>query len=153
MKRLTKKSKDFIKRFFLIDDSPHKVAAGAALGIFWGIMPGEGLIVTLLTASLFRFNKLSATAGAMAVNMWTTFLIMPLAATMGGFLFHTNSETLMNNFESTHTLGWKYFFTETIFSNLLLPLITGFIIVSLTISLAFYFLLYFLLKRKKIKFK
>lgn len=148
-----KKLSRFIKKFFLIDDSPHKVAAGAALGIFWGIMPGEGVATTLITASILRFNRLSATAGVLAVNMWTTFLVMPLAATVGGFLFHTDAETLINNFKSTHELGWKHFFTETIFTNLLLPLIIGFIIVSAAISLVFYFLLYFALKYHKIRFK
>jgi len=148
-----RKIKNFIKKFFLIDDSPHKVAAGAALGIFWGIMPGEGVATTLITASILRFNRLSATAGVLAVNMWTTFLIVPFAATVGGFLFNTNSQTLINNFKATHNLGWKYFFTETIFTNLLLPLIVGFLIVSLAIALAFYFLLYFLLKYHKIRFK
>lgn len=147
------KIKSFIKKFFLINDSPHKIAAGAALGIFWGIMPGEGVATTIITASILRFNRFSATAGVLAVNMWMTFAVMPIAATVGGFLFHTNAQTLINNFESTHTLGWKYFFTETIFSNLLLPLITGFVIVSLAIALLFYFLLYFLLKYKKIKLK
>lgn len=153
MRKIINKIKIFLKRFFLIDDTPHKVAAGAALGIFWGIMPGEGIATTLITASMLRFNRLSATAGVIAVNMWTTFLILPLAAAVGGFLFHTNSETLINNFKTTHSLGWKYFFSETIFSSLLLPLIVGFIVVSLAISLIFYFLLYFLLKYQKLKFK
>lgn len=148
-----KKIAEFIKKFFLIDDSPHKVAAGAALGIFWGIMPGEGVATTLVTASILRFNRLSATAGVLAVNMWTTFLIMPLAATVGGFLFHINPKTLIHNFQTTFHLGWRHFFSETIFTDLLLPLIIGFIIVSALISLLFYFLLYFLLKQKKIRFK
>lgn len=152
MKTFVSKVKNFLKKFFLIDDSPHKVAAGLALGVFWGIMPGEGLATTLITASILRFNRLSATMGVLAVNMWTTVVILPLAAIFGGFLFKVSSEVLISNFKSTYRLGIKYFFVETIFTDLFLPLIVGFFTVSAAISLAFYFLSYFLLKYKKIKF-
>lgn len=150
---MLKKIGRFIEKFFLIDDSPHKVAAGAALGIFWGIMPGEGVATTLVTASILRFNRLSATAGVLAANMWMTVVIMPFAAICGGFLFNVEPETLTSNFKSTFDLGLKYFFSVTIFSHLVLPLIAGFFVVSISISLIIYFLLYFLLKYKKIKFK
>lgn len=153
MRKTTEKVKNFVKRFFLIDDTPHKVAAGAALGIFWGIMPGEGVLTTLVFASIFRFNKLSATAGVLATNMWTTAVILPLAAISGGFLFKVSPQILINNFQSTYHLGLRYFFTEAIFTDLLLPLIVGFLVVSVFISLAFYFILYFLLKYKKVSFK
>jgi uncharacterized protein (DUF2062 family) len=150
---MLRKVKYFIKKFFLIDDTPHKVAAGASLGIFWGIMPGEGVATTLITASILRFNRLSATAGVMASNMWMTAVTMPPAAYFGGMIFGVDSQMLIDDFKSTYDLGLKHFFTETIFSHLLLPLIVGFFIVSIVISLSFYFLIYFLLKYKKIKFK
>lgn len=142
-----------LRQLFLIDDSPHKVAAGAALGVFWGIMPGEGIATSLITAYFLRFNRLSATTGVLATNMWMTAATLPLATATGGKIFNITPELLTANFKETYKLGWEYFFTETIFTNLLLPLITGFIIISLVISSAFYFLLYFLLKYKKIRFK
>lgn len=148
-----KKIKELIKKFFLIDDTPHKIAAGAALGIFWGIMPGEGVATTLITATILRFNRLSATAGVLGANMWTTIVVLPLAAVAGGFLFKVSPTVLINNFKSTYHLGLKYFFTEAIFTDLLLPLIVGFFIVSIIISLAVYFLLYLWLKYKSIRFK
>lgn len=145
--------RNFIKRFFLIDDTPHKIAAGAALGIFMGIMPGEGFISALILATIFRFNRLATTAGVAITNMWVTFLVLPLAAIVGGFLFGISPNVLNENFQSTYKLGIKYFFTETILFQLVLPLIVGFFIVSVSIALIFYFLLYFLLKYKKIRFK
>lgn len=145
--------KTYLKRFFLIDDTPHKVAAGFALGVFWGIMPGEGVGTTLVTAYLLRFNRLSATTGVLASNMWSTFVVLPLAAIAGGFVFHVSPESLTSSFWNTYDLGWKYFFTETIFLKILTPFFVGFFIVSIVIALVFYFLLYFVLKYKKIKFK
>jgi uncharacterized protein (DUF2062 family) len=147
------KFKNFLKHFFLIDDSPHKVAAGAALGIFLGIVPGEGVVSTLVLASLLHFNRLSATAGVFSTNMWGTVLVMPLAAFFGGKIFGVNPASLVENFNSTFELGLKYFFSKVIFLDLLLPLIVGFVIVSGAIALLFYFLLYYLLKYHKLRFK
>ena len=153
MKQLFKKIKNFIKKFFLIDDTPHKVAAGAALGIFLGIIPGEGVTASLVLAALFRLNKLSAAAGALATNMWGTLAILPLAAATGGYIFGINPGELIENFKNTYNLGLKFFLSKVIFFELVLPLAFGFILVAAAISLDFYFLLYFLLKFGKIKFK
>lgn len=148
-----KKFKEFFQKFFLIDDTPHKVAAGAALGIFLGIVPGEGVLTTLLLASIFRLNRLSATAGVLATNMWTTLTVLPLAAGVGAFIFNTDPGKLNSNFYTTYNLGLKYFFSKIIFFDLLLPLIIGFIVTAGVISLGFYLLIYLLLKYKKIEFK
>lgn len=153
MKKSYQKTRRFFEKFFLIDDTPHKVAAGAALGIFLGITPGEGVLTTLVLASLFRFNRLSSTAGVLATNMWTTVVFLPIAATIGGFLFHMSPGNLIQNFDSTYHLGLKFFLSKLILMDLVLPLAVGFIIAALVTSLAFYFLLYFSLKYKKIKFK
>lgn len=147
------KFKNFLKNFFLIDDSPHKVAGGVAVGIFMGIVPGEGLLSTLLFAYILRFNRLSALTALVAVNMWMTLIVLPLAAITGGFLFGVSSQSLINTFQNTYTLGWNYFFSKIILFELILPLMIGFVIVALIIALSFYLLVYFLLKYKKIKFQ
>lgn len=146
------KIRNYAKQFFFINDTPHKIAAGAALGIFMGIIPGEGVLATLTLSFLFRFNRLAALAGVGAVNMWTTFLIFPLAATVGSWIFGINYEILRKNFSKTTNAGWKYFFGKAVFFDLTLPLVVGFIIVAGVISLAFYFgLLYILLKKKHLR--
>jgi uncharacterized protein (DUF2062 family) len=145
------KIKKFFKQFFLIDDTPHKIAAGAALGIFLGIAPGEGVASTLILASLLRFNRLSATAGVLATNMWGTVVVLPLAAAVGGFLFKTNGAQLVTQFDQTYHLGLKFFFTKAIIFDIALPLIVGFFAVAGVIAVAFYGLIFFLIKvfRKK----
>ncbi len=153
LNKLYRKVRRFFEKFFLIDDTPHKVAAGAALGIFLGIVPGEGVLTTLVLASIFRFNRLSATAGVVATNMWTTAAVLPFAAVIGGFLFGTDPSSLIQNFRSTYHLGLKFFLSKLILLDLVLPLAVGFIVAALAVSLVFYFLLYFSLKYKKIKFK
>lgn len=153
MQGYIQKAKKDLKHFFLIDDTPHKVAAGFALGIFLGIMPGEGVGATLIVAYFLRFNRLSAIAGVLASNMWMTVVALPIAATVGGFIFGISPESLVSRFWETYGLGWKYFFTEMIFFEILTPFFVGFFIVSLLISLSSYSLIYFILKYKKLKFK
>jgi hypothetical protein len=147
---MKKRIRDYIKRFFLINDTPHKVAGGAALGIFLGIVPGEGFLATLLFSSIFGFNRLAALAGVGAVNMWTTFLVFPPAAYVGAFIFGVKYEDLRACFDSTVQLGFKYFLSKAVFFDLTLPLISGFLIVAGVIAVAIYFgLLYILCRRKK----
>jgi len=149
---MKEKIKNFLKQFFLINDTPHKIAGGAALGIFLGITPGEGVLTTLVLASLFRFNRLSATAGVLATNMWTTVVILPLTAGVGGFLFHTNGKELITDFDRTYHLGFKYFLSKAILLDVALPLVAGFIAIAGAIALAFYALLWYLLTYHKIRF-
>jgi uncharacterized protein (DUF2062 family) len=149
---MKQKIKKFFKQFFLINDDPHKVAAGAALGIFLGIIPGEGLITTLVLASIFRLNRLSSTAGVLATNMWATVLVLPLAAGIGGILSGTGEWELTSDFNRTYHLGWKFFLSKTILLEVAIPLVAGFFMVAGIIALIFYFLLYYLLVNNKIRF-
>jgi uncharacterized protein (DUF2062 family) len=149
---MKKRIRDYIKQFFLINDTPHKVAGGAALGIFLGIVPGEGVLTTLLLASLFRLNRLAALAGVGISNMWSTVLVLPVAAFFGGWIFSIDPKMLLRNFDRTYQLGLKFFLSKTIFFDLALPLIVGFVIVAGAIALAAYFgFLFFLIQRKHLK--
>lgn len=146
---MKKKIREYIKQFFLIDDTPHKIAAGAALGVFLGIVPGEGVLATIVLSSLFRFNRLAALAGVGASNMWSTLLVFPPAAAVGGWLFVINSEILRNNFSQTYNAGWKYFWGKAVFFDLTLPLIVGFLIVAGLVAIGFYAVILYLLIKKK----
>lgn len=151
---MKKRIRDYTKKFFLIDDTPHKVAGGAALGAFLGITPGEGVLATLFFAYIFRLNRLSALAGVLAVNMWTTVLVLPIAAAIGGLIFRVNPQTLSNDFHESLSLGWQYLFSWNVLRETAIPLLVGFIVLAGSIAVAIYFgLLYLLIKRKKLKEK
>jgi uncharacterized protein (DUF2062 family) len=148
---MKEKIKNFFRKFFLINDTPHKIAAGAALGIFLGIVPGEGVLTTLVFASIFRLNRLAATAGVLATNLWTTAVVLPLAAAVGGFLFGVKERMLIKNFHDAYHLGYKYFLSKVILLDVALPLVVGFFVVAGIISVFFYFILKYLLIRRKTK--
>ncbi|MFA6383061.1 MAG: DUF2062 domain-containing protein [Parcubacteria group bacterium] len=146
------KIKIFFRQFFLMNDTPHKIAGGAALGVFLGIVPGEGLLTTLVLASLFCLNRLAATAGVLAANMWATLALLPFSAAVGGFIFGTNGNTLIADFDRTYHLGFKFFLSKAILLDVALPLVVGFIIVAGTIAAGTYILLLYLLTHHKIEF-
>ena len=147
---MLKKIKSFFRRILLIHDSPRKIAGGAALGVFLGIMPGEGVLSTIILSSLLRLNRLAAVTGVLATNMWATIIILPLAAILGSWIFGVSYENLISEFGNAFNNGWKAFFTETLVFHVAIPLIIGFLIVSVLISGFFYYFILFLLKKEKV---
>ena len=150
MAKLWQKFKKLLKHFFTLEDTPHNIAAGFALGVFLGIIPGGGPLTTLLVATFFNWNRASATIGVLASNLWTTLLILPMAAAIGGFLFNTTPAYLMQEFNHTFNLGIQYFFSEIVFFDLALPLYVGFVIIGGFIAFCSYLFFYLLLKYKKV---
>jgi hypothetical protein len=149
LKLFLPKVKTSIGKFFLINDTPHKIAAGFALGVFLGIIPGEGVTATLVLAYLFGLNRLAAASGVLVTNMWTTFIVLPLAAQIGAWVFGESYQHLVEQFQAGHHLGYKFFLSKYIFFEIALPLAAGFIIVALIISLLAYALVWFLMKNRK----
>ena len=153
MKIIFSKIKNIFLKFFLIGDTPQKVAGGAALGIFLGIIPGEGVTASIILSSIFRLNRLSAITGALATNMWTTVFVLPPATFVGAFLFNKNSQELIRDFDQNyHLIGYKFLLSKAVFFDLALPLMVGFLITAGAIALLAYFILLYLLKNHKIEF-
>jgi len=107
----------------------------------------------LLFATIFRLNKLSATVGVLAFNMWATFLLLPPSVAIGSFLFRKNYSELIkqfNQFHQTDTIKETFLLSLSIFSASALPILVGFLITAGAVSIGFYFLLYFVLRRRHI---
>lgn len=149
LKLFLPKIKNFVQKFFLINDTPHKIAGGFALGIFLGIIPGEGVTATLVLSSLFGLNRLAATSGVLATNMWSTFVVLPLAGQIGAWIFRENYQSLIEQFNTTYHLGFKFLFSKYILFEIALPVATGFVIVALAFSLLAYLIIWFLMKNRQ----
>lgn len=151
-KIIVEKIKKFFRKFFLINDTPHKIAAGIAIGIFCGVFPGLGIIITLILSSLLRLNRASAIAGFLIANIWMTTLLLSPAAIVGGFIFMENPEKNIAEFKGINRENFHGFLENGIISDIAFSLLIGFLIVSGVTAVVFYFILYFLLKKKKITF-
>ena len=83
--------------------SPHSIAMGMAIGLFWGIGPTFGfqLIPALLISLKFRYNKLMTILGVFASNPLT---ILPIYL----FNFWIGS-IILNHWGSTEVSEFKFF--------------------------------------------
>lgn len=70
-----------LRSILMLDDTPHSIALGTAIGMFVGLTPTMGLqmliVLTLAfaTSRLFRFNKV---AGCLAVYVTNPFTAIPV---------------------------------------------------------------------------
>ncbi len=72
-------------RVVRINASPHRVAAGVAVGVWLGVFPTFGLAgpAAYVLAWIFRFNKAGALAGAAIMNPLTSPLFWGASAMLG----------------------------------------------------------------------
>ncbi|MDQ1283763.1 MAG: hypothetical protein QG620_111 [Patescibacteria group bacterium] len=145
--------KRFFEKFFLINDTPEKIAGGFALGIFFGIFPGVGLVITLCIAAFFGLNRLAALSGAMATNTWLSVVLLPAAAFIGAKISDKDYADLAMQYKEGFDFGWEYFIGKVVFLDLTLPLLLGFFMIALIIAAAAYLAMYGLLKHNKIKIR
>ncbi len=69
-------------------DDPARFAASWAVGVAVGLSPflGAQTLLALLTAALFRLNKVDVLLGTLISNPWTLAVYFPVAALLGSFL-------------------------------------------------------------------
>ncbi len=86
MRRLVKLSYLKILR---IDDSTEKIARGAALGAFIGLMPtlGVGFILCLIGSFLLKVNKAASIIASFVMNPFTAPLVWSGSVSIGKFIF------------------------------------------------------------------
>jgi len=82
------KRKIDLSRILHMDDEPHKIAGGLAVGVFISFSPFYGihLILALALAFLFRLNKVATIAGTWVVLPWFAPFVLSFAYLLGRFL-------------------------------------------------------------------
>ncbi len=73
-----------------IDDSPHKIALGFAIGLFiaWTPLVGLHILLAMLLSMLFRANKFAAFVSIWVSNIFTFFIIYYPNYLFGKFVFN-----------------------------------------------------------------
>jgi len=131
--------RNFFRDLAGLDDPPHKIAIGLALGIFVGFIPimGIQMAVVLPFALLFRGNKTAAIGGVWITNPVTVIPIYYMNYKVGE-LFVDYPPLAWSDFEglfSNITLTKFLKLGETI----LVPLFVGGLVVAFVAAIPTYF--------------
>jgi uncharacterized protein (DUF2062 family) len=93
-------------RLVRVGGDPVHVALGFALGVFLGVFPtfGIGIPLSVLLASVFRWNRVSAMLGSLVMNPLTTPFFWTLSGTLGAAIFRVNVKNVMMSVQNGERL-------------------------------------------------
>jgi len=134
-------------KLFNINDTPQRIALGAGLGVFTGIIPGTGPIAALFLAMFFHVNRAAALLGSLLTNTWLSLVTFFLSIKIGSAIFGMNWRDVYNNwvlfFKDFH---WVRLLELSIFQ-IILPVILGYSIVAFCLGLLVYLITLIALKK------
>ncbi len=145
--KLTPKQR--IIALFKLNNTPHEIALGVAMGVFIAITPLYGLHTIMVVAAAFLIRRVNKVAILLGTNISTT----------PTFPFITWAGYAIGRFilgESYPPLQWSTFkhFNYKQLLNLYFPLFIGSVVLGLMLAVFFYFVtLWFIVARKKSKLK
>ncbi len=131
-----------------INDSPSKVAAGFGLGVFTGIFPGIGPMVSLGLAFLFKVNRGAAVLGSLLTNTWVSVVTFVGAVKIGSVITGSDGRQV---YESSRQLikdfSWKDLLDVSLL-NIILPIFLGYLLIGMIMGLISYGVIFLILCRK-----
>ena len=134
-------------KLFHINDSAQKIALGVGLGVFSGLMPGTGPAAALFLAFIFRANRASALLGSIFTNTWLSLVTFILAIKLGSVILKMHWQQVYQKAQGLiQDFHWDKFFKLS-FLDVLLPVITGYIVIGLFLGVSSYFLTLLIIRR------
>src|SRR3990172_4818536 len=93
-------------RLVRVGGDPVHIALGFALGVFLGVFPtfGLGIPLSLLLASMFRWNRVSAILGSLVMNPLTTPFFWTLSGTLGAAIFRADAGNVLQSVQNGERL-------------------------------------------------
>jgi uncharacterized protein (DUF2062 family) len=149
---MLEKTRHFIKetyhKLICLDDSPHRIAAGFAIGVFLGILPAAGPMAAVVVAWVFRANRVAAFVGGFFTNTWLSVLTFVVAIKIGAFVTGTHFHRVYNDCkELMKHFNWHELLDESILQ-ILKPVFAGYALVGAVAGVAAYGIAYWLTHRK-----
>ena len=147
-KKLFNKIINFIfAKFFHINDSAQKIALGVGLGVFCGLLPGTGPAAALFLALIFRANRAAALLSSILTNTWLSLITFILAIKLGSVILNRHWQEVYQKAQSLiHNFGWVRFLKLS-FNDVLLPIITGYVIIGLFLGIVSYLITLLIIRR------
>ncbi|WP_437186004.1 DUF2062 domain-containing protein [Planctomicrobium sp. SH668] len=137
--------KHWLNTILHLDDSPHSIALGTAIGVFVGITPTGGfqmalvLLIAFCTKKFFRFNRIAGLIGVYISNPLTTIPLCWYSYRIGT-LFYPNKTTWLEFKEMFHfaSISDSCSSLKLIIVNVGLPLAVGSVILGAIFAIVSY---------------
>lgn len=131
--------RDKLSAIFSIKDSPKKIAASFAVGVFIGMSPILGLhtVLGIAAAWIFRLNKFVTIIGVYVTNPWTIVPIYTFATWLGAKLLGIKKIIPAINWND---ISFAYLVKKM--GHLLLPFLVGTTLLGLLSAIAGYIIIY-----------
>ena len=132
-----------------IDDSPQRVALGFGLGVFCGILPGTGPVAALALAWVFHVNRVAALTGGILTNSWLSIVTFVMAVKIGSVLTGADWNEVYAACKKfiTH-FSWGNI-KSIPFSEIILPLLLGYLIIGLICSAIAYVIVSIIIRKRQ----
>lgn len=149
-KSLGARARDFVEQVVGIQETPHQIALGAAIGIFVGFLPlmGVQMGVSVPLAWALRGNKMLAAAGVWITNP-VTFIPFYYTCYLAGLVFYAPEVPLSFASFGAALAAADMSTLAALGAALVLPLTLGSVILGVPAAILTYALLYvYLVKRR-----
>ncbi len=136
---------DKLKLILYIKDPPSRIALTFSIGLFIGMSPLIGLhtLIALTVAIIFRLNKLVILVATYLTNPWTIVPIYTFSTLIGARLLNRSLKIEID----WHDITFSQLLHNA--GNLLLPFVTGSIIVGFISSVLSYIIIYVILSKRR----
>jgi uncharacterized protein (DUF2062 family) len=127
-------------RIYRAKGTPHEIALGVGIGAFWGVFPTFGLSTLLILGlyRFFRFNIITAFAGALVSNPFTSPFLLYFSYQVGAlFISAPQSFDIKEWWNNLDKVGWV--------------MLVGSTILSTVVAVILYFVAYLVAKRTQKK--
>ena len=138
------KFKDRLRNILSIKDSPHRLAAAFAMGVFIGMSPllGFHTILGIAAAWLFRLNRIVTITGVFVTNPWTIVPIYTFSAYIGAKCL--GIKQMLPEIDWAH-ITFSNFLREL--EPLLMPFVFGTLLIGFISAIISYFIIYHAVKK------
>jgi len=119
------------------------------MGVFFGVMPGMGPLVALFFAVFLKANRAAALVGSILTNTWLSIPVFLTAARIGSLITGSSYSYIHDQWHIfLKDFRWAVLFNVSV-SKLLVPVLVGYIAVSLVIGLIVYIVALLVLRYRK----
>lgn len=137
------------EQLFAIDDSPQKIALGVGLGVFVGVLPAMGPLIAGFFAVLFRVNRAAALIGGFLSNIWLGVPVFLAAVAIGSAITGISYDMIAAAWKAlAKNFSWSAF-SDFSLKDILIPVITGYLLISLILAVFSYIVTLLIIYRTK----